>query len=109
MNRLSVSESSRSVGLGEKGDGLGDFVARGRDGGMGEAEGELEEAAGIAGGDDGGAGCGDVGELALEEFVGHFGLGDVVDAGAAAAPHGFGESAHFEAGDLARGFRGAGR
>jgi len=44
---------------------------------------ELEEAAGVGGGDDGCAGGLDVVEFALEELVGHFRLDEVVDAGGA--------------------------
>ena len=65
----------------------------------GEAVLDLEEAAGVAGGDDGGAGGGNVVELALLEFPGHFGLDEVVDAGAAAAPHRLGQRHEVEAGD----------
>ena len=90
-------ERLRAVGAGEEGDGVEgfDFGAAG-----GEAVLDLEEAAGVAGGDDGRSGGGDVVELALEEFVGHFGLDEVVDAGAAAAPHGFGEGLEVEAGNF---------
>ena len=47
---------------------------------------DLQEATGIPGGHDGRAGGGDVVDLAFEKFPGHLGLGDVVNAGATAAP-----------------------
>ena len=70
------------------------------DAARGEAVADLEQAAGIARGDDGCAGVGDMVEFALEKFVGHFGLDEVVDAGAAAAPHRFGQRLEVEAGDF---------
>lgn len=57
--------------------------------GVAEAVLDLEEATWIAGGDDIGAGGFDVGHLAMEEVIGHFGLNEVVNAGAAAAPGAF--------------------
>src|ERR1700733_14554006 len=66
---------------------------------LAEAVLDLEEAAGVAGGDDRGAGGGDVVDFALKELVGHLGLDEVVDAGAATTPHGFGERLEVEAGD----------
>ena len=60
---------------------MGDFDAF-----AAKAVGELEVAAGIGGGDAGGVGAFDVGDFAGEELRGLLGLGDVVDAGAAAAP-----------------------
>ena len=61
---------------------------------------DLEQAAGIARGDDGRAGGRDVVELSLEELVGHLGLDEVVDARAAAAPHRLGQRLDVEAGDF---------
>ena len=57
----------------------------------GEAVGDLEEAARIPSSKDGRASFRDVIQLSLEELVGHFGLDEVVDAGAAAAPGAFGQ------------------
>ena len=87
-----------AVGFGEEGDGLGDGLA-GVVGVGGEAVLELEVAAGVGGGDGGGGGGGEVGEFSGEEFGGLLGLGDVIDAGAAAAPRGFWEFGEGEAGD----------
>src|SRR4051794_21644649 len=50
-----------------------------------QAGADLHEAAGIAGGDGGGGGVADEGELGLEHGVRHVRLDEVVDAGAAAA------------------------
>ena len=69
---------------------------------------DLEEAAGVAGGDDRGAGGGDVVDFALEKLVGHLGLDEVVDAGAAAAPHRFGEGLYLQAGNFAEQLAGLG-
>ena len=64
-----------------------------------EAVFELEVAAGIGGRDDARAGGEDVADLPLLEPAGGFGLGDVVDARAAAAPLGLGTLTEFDAGD----------
>lgn len=66
----------------------------------GAAVDDLEQAARIASGDDGRAGGGDVVDLSLEKFPGHLGLGDVVDARAAAAPTCLWQLDQFQAGDL---------
>ena len=71
--------------------------ALGGAGGPTQAVDELEVAAGVGGGDDGGAGGVQVGDLAFQEATGGRGLGDVVDAGAAAAPLGFGALAQLDA------------
>lgn len=55
----------------------------------------LQQAAGVAGGDGVRAGDGDVIEFALEKFGRHFGLNYIVDAGAPAAPGAFGEFDQF--------------
>ena len=60
---------------------------------------DLEEAAGIAGGDGVGAGDCDVIEFTIEKLGGHFRLNDVIDAGAAAAPFAFSEFDEFEFGN----------
>ena len=52
---------------------------------------ELQQATGVARGDDVRAGGSDVFELSVEEFVRHFRLGQVVNARAAATPIGFGK------------------
>ena len=52
---------------------------------------ELEQAAGVGRGHDGGAGGPDVLEFALQELIGHCGLQEVIDAGAAATPGAFGQ------------------
>ena len=70
------------------------------DAARGEAVADLEEATRIAGGDDGGAGGRDMVEFTLQKFVGHFGLDEVVDARAAAAPHRFGQRHHLQAGNF---------
>ena len=67
---------------------------------------ELQEASGIAGGDDVCAGVVDVVELAFGEFCGHLGLGEVVGAGSAAAPIGLDEVDELEPGDHAENFAG---
>ena len=58
---------------------------------MAEAAGDLKVAPGVGGGEDRCAGADDVPDLADEELFGLLGLGDIIDAGAAAAPIGFGE------------------
>lgn len=73
-----------SIRLGEQRDWMDDangelFLA--------EAVEDLEKATGVAGGDDGRAGRFDVFDFALEKVAGHFRLDQVVDAGAATAPH----------------------
>src|SRR6185312_7097802 len=59
---------------------------------------ELGDAADIAGGDDLGAGCGDIAELARAQPVGEFMLKHVVGAGRAAAEMALGNFAHVESG-----------
>ena len=66
---------------------------------MAEATGDLKVAPGVGGGEDRCAGADDVPDLADEELFGLLGLGDVVDAGAAAAPIGLGEFDELEARD----------
>ena len=66
---------------------------------MAEAAGDLKVAPGVGGGEDRCAGADDVPDLADEEQFGLLGLGDVVDAGAAAAPVGLGELDELEPGD----------
>ena len=66
---------------------------------MAEATGDLKVASGVGGGEDRGAGADDVADLADEELLGLLGLGDVVDAGAAAAPIGLGQLDELEPGD----------
>ena len=56
---------------------------------------DLEETAGIAGSNDVSASGFDVLDFSLEQLVRHFGLNDVVDARAAAAPRRFGELDEF--------------
>ena len=89
-------ERLRAVGAGEEGDGVEgfDFGAAG-----GEAVLDLKETTGIAGGDNGRARGSDVVEFALEKFIRHFGLDQVVDARAAAAPHRLGQRHDVEAGN----------
>ena len=58
---------------------------------MAEAAGDLKVAPGVGGGEDRCAGADDVPDLADEELFGLLGLGDIVDAGAAAAPVGLGQ------------------
>src|SRR5438105_10589690 len=60
---------------------------------------DLHETAGIGRDDDVGAGFLYVGDLALEQRAGELRLGHVVGAGASAAPVGFLERDHLEAGD----------
>ena len=74
----------------------------------GEAVANLHEAPRIAGGDDGRAGGGDVVEFPLQKFIGHFGLDEVVDARAAAAPHRFGQRRDVEARYFGEKFAGLG-
>jgi hypothetical protein len=74
----------------------------------GEAVANLEEAAGIAGGDDGRAGGGDVVEFSPQKLAGHFGLDEVVNSGAAAAPHRFGKRHDVEARYVGEKFAGLG-
>ena len=57
------------------------------------------EAAGVAGGDDARAGRFEIFEFAVEELAGHFGFGDVIDAGAAATGVGLVHLDQFQAGD----------
>ena len=66
---------------------------------MAEATGDLKVAPGVGGGEDRCAGADDVPDLADQELFGLLGLGNVIDAGAAAAPIGFGEFDEFQAGD----------
>ena len=66
---------------------------------MAEATGDLKVAPGVGGGEDRCAGADDVPDLADEELFGLLGLGDVVDACAAAAPISFGEFDELESGD----------
>ena len=66
---------------------------------MAEATGDLKVAPGVGGGEDRCAGADDVSDLADEELFGLLGLGDVVDAGAAAAPIGLGELDELQARD----------
>src|SRR3972149_4074839 len=63
------------------------------------AELELEHAAGVGGGDDVAAGGEDVVHLVVEEAARHLGLGEVVDAGRAAAAVGRVHLDELEAGD----------
>ncbi len=70
---------------------------------------QMERAAGVGDGDEGGVGFAEVVEFAVAEPPGGLGLGDGVDAGAAAAPGGFGGFAEFEAGDGAEDGAGLGR
>jgi len=60
---------------------------------------DLEQAAGVAGGDDFRPGRADVLHLAFEELVGHLGLREVVDARAAAAPVALGQFHELHTGD----------
>ena len=60
---------------------------------------DLEEAAGVGGGDGGDASGLDFGDFAIQKLAGHFGLNEVVDASAAAAPGTFGKFHEIEAGD----------
>src|SRR5205823_1759934 len=64
-----------------------------------EAGHELEEAAGIRGNDSSGIGIEQVSGLPIAEFVGRFGVEEVVDAGGAAAHGRLGDLGDFEAGD----------
>ena len=73
-----------------------------------EAVFDLEVAAGICGGDDLGAGGGEVAYLAVLEPGGGVGVRDGVDAGTAAAPLGLGAFAEFDAGKRAEDFTGLG-
>ena len=66
---------------------------------MAEATGDLKVAPGVGGGEDRCAGADDVPDLPDEELFGLLRLGDVVDAGAAAAPVGLGELDELEPGD----------
>jgi hypothetical protein len=63
---------------------------------------DLEVAAGVGRGDDWGLGGEEMADLALLEAAGGFGLGDVVDAGAAAAPLCLGAFAQLDAGQRAQ-------
>jgi hypothetical protein len=60
---------------------------------------KLEVAAWVGSGDDRGGGGGEVGQFAGEELGGLLRLGDVIDAGAAAAPGGLRKFRQSEAGD----------
>ena len=60
---------------------------------------DLEQAAGVAGGDDFRLGRADVLHLAFEELVGHLGLREVVNARAAAAPVALGQFHELHTGD----------
>ncbi len=66
---------------------------------MAEATGDLQVAPWVGGGEDRCASADDVSDLTDEELLGLLGLGDVIDAGAAAAPVGLGEFDQLEAGD----------
>ena len=66
---------------------------------MAEATGDLKVAPGVGGGEDRCAGADDVPDLPDEELFGLLGLGDIVDASAAAAPVGLGELDELEPGD----------
>ena len=66
---------------------------------MAEATGDLKVAPGVGGGEDRCAGADDVPDLPDEELFGLLGLGDIVDASAAAAPVGFGEFDELKSGD----------
>ena len=59
----------------------------------------MKVAPGVRGGEDGCTGADDVPDLTDEELFRLLGLGDVIDAGAPAAPVGFGELDEFEARD----------
>lgn len=71
-----------------------------------EAGHKLEEAAGVGGDDGRGVGVEEVGGLAIAEFVGRFGMEEVVDAGGTAAHGRLGDLGDLEARD--RGEEGAG-
>ncbi len=66
---------------------------------MAEATGDLKVTSRVGGGEDRCAGSDDVPDLADEELFGLLGLSNVIDAGAAAAPIGFGEFDELKAGD----------
>ncbi len=72
---------------------------RDRRAGLAEATGDLKVAPGVGGGEDRCAGADDVPDLADEELFGLLGLGNVVDASAAAAPIGLGEFHELESRD----------
>ena len=72
-----------AIRAGEQGHGLEEGDGRA---GLAEAAGDLKVAPGVGGGEDRCAGAEDVPDLADEELFGLLRLGDVVDAGAAAAP-----------------------
>lgn len=59
----------------------------------------LEETAGVPGGDSRCAGGFDVAEFACEEVASHFGLDQIVNAGATAAPGALGKFDQFEIGN----------
>ena len=71
---------------------------------LAEAGLELHGAAGVAGGADLRAGLGQMAELAVQKFLRHLGLRDVVDARAAAAPVGFGQFHEVQTGNGAQQF-----
>ena len=60
---------------------------------------DLQKASRISSGHDGCARGFDVAQLALEEVVGHFGLDEIVDACAAAAPGAFGQFDQVQSGN----------
>ena len=61
---------------------------------------QLHHAAGVAGGNNVGLGRGDVFHFAFEDAARHLLVGDVVDAGSAAAEVGVGDGRQFQAGNL---------
>jgi len=72
--------------------------------GLAESVFKLDVATGIGRGDDARAGRAQMSELALLEPRRGLWLGDIVDAGAAAAPGGLGALAQFDAGDRPQDF-----
>ena len=60
---------------------------------------ELEEAAGIGGDYSVGVSCEQVGNFAVAELLGGFGLEEIVDSCGAAAERGLGDLSYFEVGD----------
>ena len=67
--------------------------------GSAETAAELHEAAGVGGDDGVGVGGEEMGDFAIAELLGGFGLEEIVDAGGAAAEGGFGDFGDLEAGD----------
>ena len=66
---------------------------------LGQAVGDVQRATGVAHRHHFRAGGADVADLALEQLVGHFRLGDVVNTGAATAPRALRQLGQFQSGD----------